>query len=184
MYKKNFAILVLVVLAFSALGQDTLKYPADTIDIRYAISQAVIGYTLKVDTNNLSGFDVEIHITNAPKTFHLAMATHKEYDDRYWRFVENFNVQSSGKINFVRKDSALWRITGDSKDVTIKYRIHLPSFTGTQRPVWHPFLSSTGGMVGDMHSFMYMVEQLHIPSHITFLLPESWEHCNRTSGNK
>ncbi len=71
MYKKNFAILVLVVLAFSALGQDTLKYPADAIDIRYAISQAVIGYTLKVDTNNLSGFDVECKLTMRPKLFIL-----------------------------------------------------------------------------------------------------------------
>ncbi len=170
MYKKNFAILIFVVLTFSAPGQ----HPANAIDIRYAISQAVIGYTLKVDTNNLSGFDVEMQIKKAPKTFHLAMATHKEYDDRYWRYVENFRAESKGKISFIRKDSALWQINSSGKNISIKYRIHLPELTGTVRPVWRSFLSQTGGLVGDMHSFMYLVEQLHTPSHITFILPESW----------
>lgn len=133
-----------------------------------------ISYVLKVDTVDLSGYDVEMHISNAPKTFHLAMATHHEYDDRYWRFIENFRIESAEKFNFIREDSALWRITSSGKDVTIKYRIHLPAFTGNQRPVWRPFLSSTGGLVGDMHSFMYMVEQPKVSSYITFQIPQDW----------
>ncbi|MBA3674844.1 MAG: M61 family metallopeptidase [Chitinophagaceae bacterium] len=175
MYKKNFAILVFVVLAFSAPGQHPLIYPADVIDIRYAMSQPAVGYTLRVDTNNLSGYDVEINIKNAPKTFHLAMATHKEYDDRYWRYVENFRAESKEKISFERKDSALWKINSSGKNITIKYRIHLPVLTGTVRPVWRPFLSKTGGLVGDMHSFMYLVEDARISSYITFKIPENWK---------
>lgn len=161
-------------LVFSALGQHPLKYPADAVEIRYAMSQAVVEYTLRVDTNNLSGYDVEININNAPKSFHVAMATHPEYDDRYWRFVENFTITSTGKNNFVREDSTLWKITTTAKKVTIKYRLHLPAANENQRAVWKPFLSPTGGMVGDIHSFMYLVEQPEATCYVTFQLPEEW----------
>lgn len=136
--------------------------------------KTIINYILRIDTSDLSGYDVEMHIQNPPKSFHLAMATHKEYDDRYWRFAEYFTVESKQKINFIREDSALWKIISPGKDATIKYRIHLPASNG-QRPVWRPFLSATGGLVGDLHSFMYMVEQLHTPSHITVQLPQNWK---------
>ncbi len=123
--------------------------------------QTAISYVLRIDTSDLSGYDVEMHIHDAPKAFHLAMATHHEYDDRYWRYVQNLRVEPI-KNNYIREDSALWRINNSGKDVIIKYRIHLPAFTGN-RPVWKPFLSPTGGFAADMHSFMYLVEQPHIP---------------------
>lgn len=135
-----------------------------------------INYLLRVDTSDLSGYDIEMHIRNAPKTFHVAMATHHEYDDGYWKFVENFRLQNQTPANnFIREDSALWRILVSNNTAIIKYRIHLPAYFQKQRPAWKPFLSSTGGLVGDMHSFMYVVEQPNTPSHITFKIPESWE---------
>ncbi|MEO7292356.1 MAG: hypothetical protein ABIW34_04595, partial [Ginsengibacter sp.] len=136
--------------------------------------QTTINYKLQIDTFDLSGYDIEMHIQNAPKKFHLAMATHHEYDDRYWRFVENFKVESA-KNNFIREDSALWGVTVLEKDVIIKYRVHLPPFTGSQRPVWRPFLSLSGGLIGDMHSFMYLVEKPEASSFITFQLPKDWQ---------
>ncbi|MEP6927561.1 MAG: hypothetical protein ABI834_07990, partial [Ginsengibacter sp.] len=139
------------------------------------ISKTNINYILRVDTSDRSGYDVEIHISDAPKIFHLAMATHNEYDDRYWRYVENFRVHPEGKNNYVREDSALWKIISAVKNVVIKYRIHLPASNEIQRPVWKPFLSLTGGMVGDIHSFMYLTELPQTPSHITFQLPAGWQ---------
>lgn len=143
--------------------------------ITTSAQKTIINYVLIIDTSDLSGYDVEMHIQNAPKIFHLAMATHHEYDDRYWRFIENFNTQSSQQINFVREDSALWKITYSGKDAAIKYRIHLPGSNISQRPAWLPFLSSTGGLVGSMHSFMYLVEQPNISCNVTFQLPQGWQ---------
>jgi predicted metalloprotease with PDZ domain len=39
---------------------------------------------------------------------------------------------------------------------------------------WRPFLTSTGGLVGDLHTFLYMVEEPHTPSHVILRLPAGW----------
>jgi predicted metalloprotease with PDZ domain len=41
-----------------------------------------LAYTLSIDTADLSGYSVSIRVYHAPHRFHLAMATHHEYDDR------------------------------------------------------------------------------------------------------
>src|SRR3989442_7485885 len=92
-------------------AQHPLRDPADAVEIRYAASQPVIGYTLRVDSADLSGFGVEVRIRNAGDTFRLAMAAHPEYDDRFWRFVEGISVTTPrGPGAVTREDSALWRV--------------------------------------------------------------------------
>ena len=137
--------------------------------------QTKINYTLRVNEADLSGYDIEIKITDAPTIFHLAMATHKEYDDQYWRYVQNFRIDGPGKNNFIKEDSALWKITAAGKLVTIQYRIQLPAPEPNQRGSWKPFLSPTGGLLGDLHSFMYLAEKIHTPSRVTFQLPAGWK---------
>jgi hypothetical protein len=44
----------------------------------------LLAYTLSIDTTDLSGYTVSIRIDHAPRRFRLAMATHHEYDDRFW----------------------------------------------------------------------------------------------------
>jgi len=42
-----------------------------------------------------------MRIRNIPDTFQVAMVAHPEYDDQYWRYVEDFKVttkKGSGKI--------------------------------------------------------------------------------------
>ena len=73
-------------------------------------SQPVVGYTLTVTPGDVAGFNVEMRIRNAPDTFRLAMMTHPEYDDRFWRYVRDVHVESGGsEVRVVREDSALWR---------------------------------------------------------------------------
>jgi len=43
-----------------------------------------VDYLLTVDSA-LSGWTVEMHVHDAPATLRLAMAAHREYDDRFWR---------------------------------------------------------------------------------------------------
>lgn len=137
--------------------------------------QPVISYILKVDIADTTGYNIEIQVLHAPRSFTLAMATHHEYDDRFWRYVENFTVQTgTGKGSFVREDSAVWGINTPGNEVTVRYRIHLPG-DYPYHPCHRPFLSRHGGLVGDIHSFMYMVGYEKAPAHVSFLLPTGWQ---------
>jgi hypothetical protein len=63
-------------LAFPASAQHPLTHPVDAVEIRFARSQPVVSYRLRVDAADLSGFDVEMRVRNAPDTFRVAMAAH------------------------------------------------------------------------------------------------------------
>ena len=148
---------------------------ARTEPVALAHSQTVISYTLRVDSGNLSGFDVQMRIRNVPDTFQLAMAAHPEYDDQFWRFVEGLTVATpSGNATIVRRDSALWRVVTKGGDALVRYRIRLPAAEGSQRASWRPFLSPTGGLVGGPHAFMYMLGATFAPSHVRLELPQGW----------
>ena len=142
-----------------------------------AIAQKpVISYTLRVAPLDTTGFDVEIRIRNAPDTFRLAMMTHPEYDDRYWRFVTGLTAESpAGKASITRLDSALWRVTASGGETIVRYRLQLPAMTNPMRSAWRAFLGPNGGLVGGPHSFMYIVGHERSPAQVTLDLPSGWE---------
>jgi predicted metalloprotease with PDZ domain len=159
-----------------SIAQHPLKHHTDAIEIRYSNKQPVIHYTLSVDETDLSSFRIEMHLHNVSGSFRVAMVTHPEYDDRFWRFVKDLEVETNYGIgNMVREDSALWRVIIKGNECTIRYRIHLPVPKEGQRPSWTPFLSATGGLVGGPHSFMYVAGHTLAPSHITIKVPAGWE---------
>ena len=171
----SFTLIVFFSFGFSAFAQHPLKDRADAFEIRYASSQPVVGYTLKVDTTDLSSFEVEMHLRNVADTFLIAMVTHHELDDRYWRYIKDMRVETkNGSGNSFREDSALWRIVAKGGEAVIRYLIHLPTPPEGQRAAWRPFLSPTGGLVGGIHSFMYVVGATLSPSYVTLRLPKGW----------
>lgn len=134
-----------------------------------------ISYRIHVDSADLSGFNVEMRIRGAGDILRLAMAAHPEYDDKYWRYVENLSAESRGRpLQITNDESALWSVRAPSGHVTVKYRIHLPPQTTPNRSVWKPFLSPTGGLIGDVHSFMYVVGSESAPTRVTLDLPNGW----------
>ena len=70
------ATVLVVAAAAAAFAQHPLRHPADAVEMRFAHSQPVVTYTLRVDSVDLSGWSVEMHIRNAPDSFQLAMARH------------------------------------------------------------------------------------------------------------
>ena len=71
------------------------------------LAEPEVHYTIKVDRADLSGFTITMRFRGAPDTFTVAMPAHPEYDDRYWRHVENVRIDTpSGAIT--RADSGLW----------------------------------------------------------------------------
>jgi predicted metalloprotease with PDZ domain len=168
-------LVALVALAASASAQHPLSRPADAVEIRFARSQPVVSYSLRIDAADLSGFDVEMRVRNAPDTFRIAMAAHPEYDDRYWRFVDGPRVDArGGPAIMTREDSALWRVAAPGGQATIRYRIRLPPAEGSLRAAWRPFLAPTGGLTGGPHAFMYVLGATLAPSHVTLDLPAGW----------
>jgi len=169
------ALITLIMPGNPALGQHPLKDRADAVEIRYASSQPVIGYTLRVTETDLSAYEVEMCIRHVPDTFRVAMMAHPEYDDRFWRYVRDIRVETkNGKGNVFREDSALWRIVAVGDEIVLKYKIHLPTAVEGFRAAWRPFLSPTGGLVGGPQSFMYIVGSTLAPSHISLRIPKGW----------
>ena len=171
--------LIALTLPWSGLcAQNPLRDAADAVDVRYALSQPVVSYTLRVDSADLTGYEVAIRIRNARDTFRLALAAHPEYDDRYYRYVDDVRVAApagAAAASVVREDSALWRVVAPGGTVDVRYRLHLPAQTRPIRASWVPFLAARGGLVGGPHSFMYIVGATLAPSHVTFELPPGWD---------
>jgi predicted metalloprotease with PDZ domain len=144
-----------------------------------AQSHARIAYRISVDSADLSGFNVEMRIRGAGEALRLAMAAHSEYDDKYWRYVENLTAESRGvALQIKNEEDALWSVRAPGGDVTVKYRIHLPPQTTPNRSVWKPFLTPTGGLIGDVHSFMYVVGAESAPTRVTLDLPNGWANAS------
>ncbi|HEX3168359.1 MAG TPA: PDZ domain-containing protein [Chitinophagaceae bacterium] len=175
MLKKFNAATIFALIMLSASAQYPFKHWTESIETRYDLHQPIVDYLLTVDSTDFSSFAVEIKIRNVADTFHVAMVTHPEYDDRYWQFVEDFFVEAkNGKGKILREDSALWKIVTNGREAVLHYRIHLPDVTGI-RSSWKAYLSPTGGLVGGPHSFMYVVGATLVPSHVAFNIPNDWE---------
>src|SRR6266702_711887 len=73
-----------------------------------------IAYTLRFDAAHLDVAELAIELRHAPTSVSLAMRVHAEYDARYWRFVDGFQIEhtaNDGAASVVREDSTLWRVT-------------------------------------------------------------------------
>jgi predicted metalloprotease with PDZ domain len=176
MRKKYFLVILLSLRSACFFAQHPFTHWTDAIEARYDDKQPIVNYTLTVDTSDTSFFAVEMRIRNIPDTFHVAMVAHPEYDDQYWRYVENFKVTTKkGSGQIFREDSALWKIITDGNEAVLNYRIHFPALHNESRSAWKAFLSSSGGLLGGPHSFMYVVGATLGTSYVTLHIPESWQ---------
>ncbi len=139
----------------------------------YPLVKPSIQYTLRVDSADLSGWNVEIRLRTSSDTVRLAMAAHPEYDDRYWRYVRNFAVETEG-ATVTRVDSAVWQVVAPPGVVNVRYRIALPPAEAGPRASWRPFLTPTGGLIGGPHAFMYVLGSEDSTVLVELALPASW----------
>jgi predicted metalloprotease with PDZ domain len=166
---------VLILINILSRAQNPYHHFSEAMDIRYSSKQPVIHYTIVVDTADLSTVSVEMKITNIPDTFHLGMYVHPEYDDRFYRFVENLTVTGDeGAAKIERLENTLWKVHSKGGTVFIRYRIHLPA-ERRPRAAWRPFLSSSGGLIGGPHYFFFVVGQTLAPSYVHLQLPSNWK---------
>ena len=170
------AMIPILLLLNKVLGQNPLRQWTDAVETRYDAKAPHIRYIVGVDSTDLSSITVEMHIRQIPDSFRVAMAAHPEYDDRYWRFVKKLTVSSRyGEGRILRVDSSLWQVYIKGGEAVLYYIIQLPHPRPGMRAAWRPFLSPTGGLVGGIQTFMYIVGHELTASHVEFKIPESWE---------
>ena len=161
----------LLLFSLNLKAQNPYKHFTEAIDIRYDNKQPVINYTLEVDSTNLYFIKVEMKIRNVPDIFRVAMFVHPEYDDRFYRFIEDLKTDG-GAIQ--RLENTLWKVNAVNRQVVIHYKIHLPQ-DRKPRAAWRPFLSSTGGLIGGPQCYMYVVGSALAPSYVHLKLPAGWQ---------
>jgi hypothetical protein len=107
--------------------------------------QPTITYTVTIDTTDLSGIDVSMQISGAPRTIRLAMAVHPEYNQRFWRYLRDLRAAVDGKATPVTAESDhSWRISTTDGNAVVRYRIQLPSENQESRAAWHTALRANG----------------------------------------
>jgi predicted metalloprotease with PDZ domain len=140
------------------------------------VQKPQISYTLRIDSADLRGWDVELRMQHLPDTFRLAMAAHPEYDDRFYRYVTDVTVSSpTGSAAIARVDSVIWQVVAPGGAATVRYRLQLPEPQGSPRAAWRPFLTPTGGLTGGPHAFMYILGHESIPADVNLEIPSSWK---------
>src|SRR5689334_7655351 len=173
MHSLRGALLLLAGAAVAIGAQQPFSHFSESIEARYSRSDPVVSYVLRVDSADLTGFDVVLRLKNAGDTVRLGMARHPEYDDRFFRYVERVSADGPRGATIARVDSTVWRLVAPGGAATVRYRIRLPA-SPSPRAAWRPFLSPTGGLVGGPHSFMYVVGKELAPAHLHLELPKSW----------
>src|SRR5687768_13951899 len=93
-----------------------------------AVGAPSIEYKITINATDLSGFDVEMQVPSAPAHARIAMAVHPEYNDRYWRFIENFSATDARgrNVQFKKEEDTVWRIENERGNILIRYRLRLP----------------------------------------------------------
>src|ERR1044071_6278384 len=98
---------------------------------------AQVEYHLTVANANSPTIEVELRLPDAPAEFRLAMATHTEYDDQYWRYVTGVRGASArGAVSVTRESDSVWKIVGPKGDVSIRYSVAFPSGPPMQQSSW------------------------------------------------
>jgi predicted metalloprotease with PDZ domain len=173
---KTLSILVsfLLCLGSHLSAQQKVRHWTEAMEGRYEQTQPVLHYTLVVDTSDLHVVHVELSIRNIPDSFELAMMTHPEYDDRYFRYVEDLTIETEkGKGQVRRIDSCLWKVFKSGNDVRIRYKIRYPQVSGA-RSAWKAFMHPKGGLTGGPHTFMYLPGATLASAHIRIIKPAHW----------
>ena len=147
-----------------------------TIPLAVSVARGQTRYTIAVDPADTMTIRVEMAVANVHDSVRVAMATHDEYDDKYWRYVRDIVAENAGAAKSVsRVDSQTWCVRGVNGEVVIRYHIALPPLeTGRTRQVWKPFVSANGALLGGIDNLMYVDGRANESSTLTVRVPKGW----------
>lgn len=147
-----------------------------TVSAASAQAPTRVDYSLRVDSTDYPLVAVEMHVIGGPRAFRIAMSTHSEYDDQYWRYLTDIQATSTrGAASISRADSNVWRVTAPAGDVTIHYHVRYPTSPPMQQQAWKAHLSRDGGLTGGPDSFLYVIGGERAPVRLSLKLPAGWQ---------
>jgi len=117
-----------------------------------------VTYQLSVDSSGQS-ISVWMQIGFGPRSARVAMARHPIYDDRFWRYITDWNVSGIDRIALLQVDrDNVWRLITHYGNANLSYRIRLPREDPTNRAVWHTGIREDGGSINPMDTFLYLAD--------------------------
>jgi predicted metalloprotease with PDZ domain len=143
---------------------------------RALAAQQPIRYTIAVDPADTMTIRIEMSVPSVRDSVRVAMATHDEYDDKFWRYVRDIAAENGGAAKSVsRVDSQTWCVRGVNGEVVIRYRIALPPLAaGHTRDAWKPFVSANGALLGGIDNLMYVEGRANESSTLSIDVPKDW----------
>ena len=141
-----------------------------------------VSYTLSIDPSDASSIRVDMSIdVPGARSLRLGMATHPEYDDRFWRYLSDWQVSGFDKPAYLAIDrNNVWRVLSHWGAAHVAYTIRLPHEDSTNRGAWHTGLRSDGGSINPVDTFLYLADypnaeirvQLNLPTgHLAWGVP-------------
>ncbi len=136
-----------------------------------------IAYTLRFDAAHLDVAELAIELRHAPTSVSLAMRVHAEYDARYWRYVDGFQIEhtaNDGAASVVREDSTLWRVTLPGGHGVVRYRVHIQAPPSGVRRAWLPYARPDGAFINSPDFFLYLPDFPNAPATVHLDVPPGW----------
>lgn len=171
-------------------AQQRLQNYGQAIQAQHDRTQPVVRYVIRVDTTDLTGWSVELHLRNVPDTIRLALpvwapGAYRVVD--FARNIQSLTARVGDRVVPVTPDGASrWRIVApsggvasagapmSSTDVVVSYRLVYPSVAAAVNPNNRSFLRATGGLVDGPPTFVYLSAAKLAPLHVTFDIPAGW----------
>ncbi|HEY4735679.1 MAG TPA: hypothetical protein VIH53_14160 [Gemmatimonadaceae bacterium] len=155
---RSFRLAALVVLALSV----TASHKARTH----------VNYELAVDARDSTSVRVRMQIGPSPRSVRVGMAVHPEYDDRFWRFISDWEISGVDKTALLQVDREnVWRVISHAGHAYLNYRIQLPGESSSYRPVWHTAIRADGGSINPVDTFLYLPDVPQSEVKVSLSLP-------------
>ncbi|HXG69304.1 MAG TPA: hypothetical protein VNJ04_01685 [Gemmatimonadaceae bacterium] len=170
-------LFVLASLSVAVAGAASAKNSSRQISVGGRAPVPRLSYVLTIQQQDSSGFDVAMHVSNAPPTLRIGMAVHPEYNQQFWKQVRNLSVETNGNLSGpVRQlKENVWSVGTRNGEATIRYRIALPAGeVASNRASWKSFLRSGGAFLNAMDTFIYLPDYPAIPAEVTLDVPRDW----------
>ena len=134
--------------------------------------QPRINYSLTISPTDPTSINVWMQVSDAPRSFRIAMAVHPEYNDRYWRYIRDLHADGGDRRVVLATDKEnVWRIISHSGAANIYYRIQLPPENPRNHPVWHTAIRPDGGSINSLDTFLYLPDFPHASVRLRLSLP-------------
>jgi len=134
--------------------------------------KTAVAYSLSIDPADPTAIRVSMRIEYGPRSARLGMARHPEYDDRFWRYLTDWQVFGIDKRALLQLDREnAWRVISHIGNADVSYRIKLPREDTANRPVWHTAIRADGGSINPVDTFLFLVDNPKVETRVALGLP-------------